>query len=319
MSVGAVSDGREELIHWALLYGSEDEFIAGATPVLREGLEAGGAVLALTSAERMRALAAELPHANGALVFEDPSLWPRRLSAVQERINTLVGEGVAGADAPRLTVLMEPHVAQRWPSLANEWLSVDALANDAWSGLNVHAVCPYDRTSSPPEVVEGVRRSHRTVIEDGVLTESAVYQPTPEFLGGLQRGPPLPEPRSVAGESPFNEDMVVVRRLIGLHGAAAGLSDASLEDLTIAVNEVATNAYLHGGGIGRARVWVEDDAFVCEIRDRGHGLADPTAGFTLPPAGSVGGRGLWLARRLCDALQIRSGPEGTTIRMLSHL
>lgn len=316
---GCAADAGPRLRHWALLYGSEEEFLAGAVPIMRDGLEDGGGVLAITGPARGRVLSAELGPWNDRVVVEDTSDWPRRLSGVTERLDQLVRGRAAAADASHLTLLMEPYGVQRWPSLADEWLSLDALANDAWSDLDVHALCPYDRAAHAPDVVEGVRRAHPWLIEHGVRRESSGFQPPADFLGAVQRGPAFPPPTDLLGEVRFVDDLVLVRDLVRAHGSAEGLSGCTLEDLVVAVNEIATNAYLHGAGAGRARVWLQDRAFLVEIADSGPGLAEPVVGHRLPPVGSVGGRGLWLARQLCDALRIRSGADGTTVRLHTHL
>ena len=53
------------------------------------------------------------------------------------------------------------------------------------------------------------------------------------------------------------------------------------------------NHLRHGGGPGTLRIWREDGAVVCEVRD-------------------AGGRGLWMVNQLCDLVQLRTmhlGPE----------
>jgi hypothetical protein len=51
---------------------------------------------------------------------------------------------------------------------------------------------------------------------------------------------------------------------------------------------------------------------VAEVLDRGRGISPPVNGGA-PPA--VAGRGLWLAQRLVDELDLHSGPDGTTLRL----
>ena len=85
-------------------------------------------------------------------------------------------------------------------------------------------------------------------------------------------------------------------------------------DLVLAVNEVATNSVLHGGGEGDLLVWIERDAVVCELRDSGR-FDHPLAGRVRPEPGRVGGHGLWLANQVCDLVQVRSFPTGTVVRL----
>jgi hypothetical protein len=55
---------------------------------------------------------------------------------------------------------------------------------------------------------------------------------------------------------------------------------------------------------------------VCDVYDQGRGLDDPLVGFK-PPGGHPGPRrhGTPARRQLSDALVIRSGPDGTAVRL----
>ena len=48
-----------------------------------------------------------------------------------------------------------------------------------------------------------------------------------------------------------------VRAMVAVNGAQAGLLPSRLDDLILAVSEVATNSVMHGGGHGLARLWVD--------------------------------------------------------------
>jgi anti-sigma regulatory factor (Ser/Thr protein kinase) len=85
-------------------------------------------------------------------------------------------------------------------------------------------------------------------------------------------------------------------------------------DLVLAVNEVATNSVLHGGGDGTLLVWREGETLICELRDSGC-FDHPLAGRERPRPDRVGGHGLWLANQLCDLVQLRSFSTGTVVRL----
>lgn len=65
-------------------------------------------------------------------------------------------------------------------------------------------------------------------------------------------------------------------------------------------------------------IWGEHDAVVCEIHDRGR-IQDPLAGRVSPTMDSLDGRGLWMANQLCDLVQIRSFPDGGSVRVHKRL
>jgi anti-sigma regulatory factor (Ser/Thr protein kinase) len=101
-----------------------------------------------------------------------------------------------------------------------------------------------------------------------------------------------------------------MRRSIVDAACARGRESGLVEPFVLAVNEVATNAIVHGGGDGRVRLWVDDRELLCVVSDAGRGLDDALAGFTPPPRGRVGGRGLWIARQLCDSVRVSRASGG---------
>lgn len=97
---------------------------------------------------------------------------------------------------------------------------------------------------------------------------------------------------------------------------AAGLLGARGDDFVLAVNELVTNAVRHAGGRGRLVLGLVGGAVACDVSDTGSGIpAGRLNGHYLPADFAVGGRGIWLARHLCDRFEVRTGPEGTTIRV----
>ena len=104
-----------------------------------------------------------------------------------------------------------------------------------------------------------------------------------------------------------------MRSLIETTALAAGLAPSRAEEAVLAVNEVATNALLHGSPPAALRVWVDDEELTYEISDRGPGIEDELVGHVQPSATQIGGRGLWIARQLCDDVEItnRKGCTGT--------
>ncbi|KAB8188250.1 ATP-binding protein [Nonomuraea phyllanthi] len=108
--------------------------------------------------------------------------------------------------------------------------------------------------------------------------------------------------------------ITLLRRVVAEHAAHEGLSGRRLEDFVLAVNEITTNAVIHGGGYGRLRLWSHDGRLWCEVTDEGPGLSPGWMSDMRPPAGlEFRGRGLWLTRMLCADIMIVSGPGGTTV------
>lgn len=123
---------------------------------------------------------------------------------------------------------------------------------------------------------------------------------------------------------PFDRQRVTgLRHVVATCAGAAGLDGDRLDDFVLAVNELLTNAVRHGGGAGRLRLWRDGSGVVCEVADTGRGLApdqrrpDQRRPGDRPPLDTPGGWGLWLVQRLTDEVQVRTGADGTAVRIWS--
>ena len=96
--------------------------------------------------------------------------------------------------------------------------------------------------------------------------------------------------------------------------ADSGLADLALSNYVLAVNEIATNSVRHGGGGGTVRLFRSDTDLWCEVTDAGRGIPQRRRyGSEQPKPGHIGGWGLWLARHLCDGVDIETGKSGTRV------
>jgi anti-sigma regulatory factor (Ser/Thr protein kinase) len=111
-------------------------------------------------------------------------------------------------------------------------------------------------------------------------------------------------------------DLGGIRHLVHRATLDAGLPEPKAEELVLAVNEITTNAVVHGRPPAVLRLWTSGEEVVCEISDAGPGIEDPLAGQLVPAPDRNAGRGLWLARLLCDAVEIRNeGGSVVSLRM----
>lgn len=107
---------------------------------------------------------------------------------------------------------------------------------------------------------------------------------------------------------------VAVRHEVRRYAGSVGLEDLRLYNFVVAVSEIMTNAIQHGGGAGDLRVWSDDGRLYCEITDRGPGMPGGRVnGFHLPAPGVLRGRGLWLARQICEQVDITTDHSGTRV------
>jgi len=129
-------------------------------------------------------------------------------------------------------------------------------------------------------------------------------------------GPAVADPEAdVLIERYFvREQISTVRHDVRQCVRSAGLSDERLEGFVLSVNEIVTNVVLHAGGAGRLRVWTAAGSVHCEVSDHGPGIPRRyLSGELLPAAFEPGGRGIWLAHRLCDSVRVRTSSSGSTV------
>jgi anti-sigma regulatory factor (Ser/Thr protein kinase) len=201
----------------------------------------------------------------------------------------------------------------------------EALINVAFAGRPAAIMCPYD-TSQVAHVLPFAERTHpvlvtRSASSGGSLSQrrrSRSYTEPSQVVALVNR--PLPEPDRIDERLVFDlQGLAGVRRLVAEHALTAGLVPERVDDLQLAVTEICTNAVVHDGdGLGSLRLWTEEDLVVCEVSGPGR-IFDIMAGRILPSAERPHGRGLLMVNRLCDLVQMHTGPTGTRTRLSMRL
>lgn len=108
--------------------------------------------------------------------------------------------------------------------------------------------------------------------------------------------------------------LATIRDVVSRVAQHVGLSVVRTSDLVVAVNEIAVNTIVHAGGTGTVTVEEVPGGVLVEVRDQGPGVPEELA-TDLPDPTIEGGRGLWLARRLCAQTTISNGVRGAAVRM----
>jgi anti-sigma regulatory factor (Ser/Thr protein kinase) len=171
-------------------------------------------------------------------------------------------------------------------------------------------ICPYDQRTAPPDVLTHARRTHPQFSGGEACHEYA--DPTGFCTNWPAELTPAPEDPHLVLH--FDSDPAPVRRFVVARSASLGLPPARVDDLVLAVNEVATNAIRHGAGHGRVRLWRDGRYLLCEVFDQGR-VTRGLFGCLPPDLDTEGGHGLWITRQLCDLVDIHTGTDGTTVRL----
>lgn len=206
----------------------------------------------------------------------------------------------------------EPAWPTRSPAELREVARHEALCNLAFGGWPMTVFCLYDTMRLSDDVIADAELTHP------VLISAAERHASPSYLGAGRFPPgsdePLPAPAVDATSVPFDGQLGPVRDFSADRGREAGLEGGRLNDLVLAVSELAANALGHTGGGGVIRSWCTRGELLCQVEDHGY-IADPLAGRYRKPADAPGGHGLWLVNRVCDLVERRSGPRRTVTRL----
>jgi anti-sigma regulatory factor (Ser/Thr protein kinase) len=295
-----------------MFYAGEREFLDGTVPFIREGVAAGESVLVVVSAEKIELLRAHLNGEAEHVRFADMA----EIGANPARIIPAWGEFVeAGVAAGRaLRGIGEPIFSEREPAELIECHRHESLLNVAFADApSFWLMCPYDTTALDPDVLDEAQRTHPYIAEGPVRWASARYAGLDAAAAPFAE--PLPDPPEQPLELPFGQgDLPALRRTIRELGTGYGMTPLPVNDLIVAVNEVATNSLRHGGGEGLLRVWEDDGMLVTEVRDSGR-IEAPLIGRERPTGHSQGGYGLWMVNQICDLVQVRSFRSGSAVRM----
>jgi anti-sigma regulatory factor (Ser/Thr protein kinase) len=307
---GAIA--ADGFVHVALFYRTPAEFTAGVLPYVEAGAAAGEPVVVALQGRNLQLLRAQLDGLGERVAFADlTSIGPnpgRLLSWMRQ-----VAEQHRGQPVRYVHEAVWP---SRRPEEVGEVIRHEALINQIAGSWRVSVLCPYDLALGP-DVIAGAERTHSALIRGGHHQASPSYDP--QLLVPAEYDGPLGDPPPDAAVLAYRDDLARVRAFTARHAHQAGLPDRLVRDLVIAVAELAANTLVHTSGAGTLGIWATRNEIVCQVDDSGR-IEDPLTGRLRPdPADLGGGRGLWVVHQLCDLVEIRTGRNGTQIRLHMRL
>ncbi len=298
--------------HDLAVVDSDEELHALAAAHLREGLDAGDVVQAVLPGAVLAALA---PVLDGVELFALDEVCRQR------EPDTIVSlhRRLRGAGPRRLRLLSRVTGARMraWDEISR----CEAVTNIAFAEDPISILCVYDRRETPEDALERALRTHPQLLTADGRRPNPSYQDPHAFLATL----PVPEeplqrtPPVLALDAATSLPDLRHRLEQALRDRAG---DRDVEaDFHLAASEIAANAFRHGRPPVSARLWASAERLVCAISDTGISYADPAAGYQPAHGDDLGrgGMGLWLARKLCDHVDLIRGPGGLTVRLVTAL
>lgn len=297
--------------HDAFVHDTDDGYVAALVPLLQGALQRGEAATAVVSSPNAAILAKALGTQADSVGFVSAEDWYTHPVGTINAYDAMLADAPAGT---RNFVIGEVQFGTE-PADWASWTRYEALLNSALSGYDAHVVCPYDRRVLPAEVVEDALRTHPFVVYGGARHASGSYAEPDLVIPSLPPTVDIPA-RAPDLEIRLSGSLRQARHVFSAITASAGFGREQTDELTLAINEIATNALTHGRGPGLMRLWVDAEGLTCVISDRGLG-ASPEIGYKPPPLGSTSGYGLWLSRRIFDRVDTLIEPDGFRVALFA--
>jgi anti-sigma regulatory factor (Ser/Thr protein kinase) len=294
------------------VYSGPQDFLDGVTTFVQAGIAAGEPTLVMVRREQIRTLQAGLGPVPGVEYADIGRIGANPARIIPAWADFVARRGGRGA----LRGVGEPLWVGRSPAEVVECQRHEALLNVAFAAASFRLLCPYDAALPAPWLAESeCSHPHVAAGATGSPRSSAAFRP-----GVPERAPfdaPWEEPPGECVERVIvgAPALVDVRAVASACAGAAGWSDLGVAELSLCLQELATNTLRHGGGVGRLRVWRDGSDLVCEMRDAGT-IRDPLVGRRRPARRQDGGRGLWIVNQMADLFRVRSSAAGgTTVRV----
>src|SRR5215472_4135932 len=291
------------LSHAAFCYRSQPEYAARVAAFIQAGLAAGEPALVAVPGAKARAIGDRLDDGPGEVVFTDMTELGRNPARIIPEVRAFADKH----PGQPVRFVGEPVWPGRSAAEICEAARHEALINLAFAQAPMTILCPYDASGLTASVLAGARRTHQVPAASGATG--------PTWRDNLPPGcdRPLHPVPAEAEVVPYDTDLGPARRLVADHARRAGLGEERTVDLVLAVNEIAANTIRHTTGRGALHTWPTTEEIVCQAHDQSE-INKPLAGSVRHGPGDRG-HGLWLVNQVCDMVELRTGPAGTTVRM----
>lgn len=298
------------LVHIALFYRGDREYVDTVVPFIREGLAKGEPVFVAVPTVKLALLREALGDDANRVSMCDMAKIGRNPARTFPAFSGIDDAG------GWVRAVAEPI----WPGRPREaypaCVQNEALFNEAFARRRLITLCPYDAVGLDSSVLADARTTHPKIWQDHTVSESADFA----HWEALRRyNEPLPaDPQAVTQTVHSVAGLSGTRAFVAQFAQSAGLPAERIGDLQLIVTELATNSLEYTGGDCTVALWQRGGDLVCQVSDGGQ-LDDPLAGRRAPELHRTGGRGLFLVNALSDLVRTHTSGDGTTIRVYLSL
>jgi transcriptional regulator with XRE-family HTH domain len=163
------------LRHAAVLYDSDEHFLAATLPFMTDGIDRDEPLLAVVSKPRARVLRDALGDLAHGVTFEDAKRWYRTPVEALGRYRSYLDDHLAtGGRWAR--VIGEPAVSIGSIADVDAWGRYEALFDVLFASAAASVLCPYDSRVMTKRVISHVRRTHRELASGDGPTANPDYE-----------------------------------------------------------------------------------------------------------------------------------------------
>jgi anti-sigma regulatory factor (Ser/Thr protein kinase) len=301
-------------VHRAAFYASDAEFRDLIVPFVQDAVDAGHPVVMGYDERKSEMLRSWLGVPPGVTYASDTSLYATPARAIESYRKLFEHHVARGADQIRIAGDV-PHAGNG--GRFEGWDRYESAVNTVWDEFPVRSLCLYDATTVTDDVRDVVERTHPQLLDPtGELRDNGRYEP-PSCFTGL---PMTPDPLEARDPDIELGDVLPGEARRALERIGVGRIDpTTLDQLSLGLSEVATNALIHGQAPTVVRMWAAPGRLVVHVSDSGPGPADRHVGLIRSVSEHGAGVGLWLTHQLDIDVAMMATAQGFTVRLRAGL
>jgi AcrR family transcriptional regulator len=267
---------------------------SGVAPqFVREGVAADEPTIVVTSPERTRVLRAALdPHAAERVSFFDARDWYQRPGRTLAAYRAALDE-YRDHDSGLVCVVGDVQFGSA-PHATARRARYEFMLNRAFADRSAWVVCAYNAGALPADVLADCRKTHP------VISTRQGRAPSPEHFSTPELGAPLSPLADIRRDDVMEvavtdaAELSAVRPAVVWPARVAGVAPALVNDLVLAVTELAESSRAHGPVV--VRTGRGDGEWFCEVVcSHTTSVFDRTTGPSLP---------ITIGRIICDRVEL---------------
>jgi AcrR family transcriptional regulator/anti-sigma regulatory factor (Ser/Thr protein kinase) len=304
MAMSALKPG---LVHEALVYASDEEFLARVVPFLRDGIATGQPAIAVVTPKKIALLREALGQDAQRVSFTDASTHYRRPAHAIAEYRRQLDVELSRPNAQLVRVIGEVQFGPTGQEHA-EWTRYESMLNRGFAGYPAWVICPYDTRALPEQVVADALHTHPFVSTSDQRDTSAGYIETDELV---ERPLIRETDRAASGRDPLAQltvtrerDLDDLRRVVAGAARAAGLAPRIVDDVAVAAAELVRDGLRHGEGEVSVQLGRDGARWHCEVTDRDSNQTTLDESI-----------GLSIARLISERVEVASEAGAHTVRL----